>query len=147
LPTAETRLTKGQKDCLRLVATGISSKEIAIRLKLSPKTVDTYVKQACDRLGTMNRRDAARQFLAEELSEKSRSEPPALVLFEPIEPEPAHTGENGQPTKRGIPPVGGSPNDLDWLGKTGMALRISLVGVAIILAILLVFVGLLQLFH
>ncbi len=61
--TAIERLTARQRDCLRLVSTNHSTKEIARILKLSPNTVDGYVAEAKEILGVGTRREAARIFL------------------------------------------------------------------------------------
>lgn len=54
------RLTPGQLDCLRLVHEHLSSKEIAVRLGISPHTVDQRVRQALQILGVERRAQAAR---------------------------------------------------------------------------------------
>ena len=53
-------LTPRERECLRLVAEGRSSKEIAQQLELSPYTVDEYVRSGVSKLGAQNRREAAR---------------------------------------------------------------------------------------
>jgi DNA-binding CsgD family transcriptional regulator len=58
------RLTARHRDCLRLVASNHSTKEIAIALKISPNTVDGYISEAKEIIGVPTRRDAARAFLA-----------------------------------------------------------------------------------
>jgi len=76
------KLTERQKACLRLVHRAMSSKEIAIELKLSPRSVDTYLSDALKLLGTASRGEAARMLAAFEangLSQKLRSQPQALV--------------------------------------------------------------------
>ena len=54
------KLTAGQLDCLRLVAQHLSSKEIAVRLNISPHTVDQRIRQALHTLGVSRRSQAAR---------------------------------------------------------------------------------------
>ena len=54
------RLSSGQLDCLRLVDQHLSSKEIAVELKISPHTVDQRVRQALAILGVERRTQAAR---------------------------------------------------------------------------------------
>jgi DNA-binding CsgD family transcriptional regulator len=53
-------LTPRQRDCLRLVLTGRSSKHIADVLGISPATVDQHLKSACRLLEQNNRGAAAR---------------------------------------------------------------------------------------
>ena len=54
------RLSSGQLDCLRLVNTHHSSKEIAAELQISPHTVDQRVRGALHILGVERRAQAAR---------------------------------------------------------------------------------------
>ena len=54
------RLTPGQLDCLRLVDSHLSSKEIAVELGISPHTVDQRIRQALQVLGVERRSQAAR---------------------------------------------------------------------------------------
>ena len=63
-PTARTRahpagLTRRQADVLALLADGLTNAEIADRLVLSVRTVDTHVAAILDRLGVRTRREAA----------------------------------------------------------------------------------------
>ena len=57
------RLTKGQADCLRLVAQHLSSKEIALRLGISSHTVDQRIRGALQVLGVERRSQAARMLI------------------------------------------------------------------------------------
>jgi DNA-binding CsgD family transcriptional regulator len=54
------KLSEGQLDCLRLVDQHLSSKEIAVELKISPHTVDQRIRQALAILGVDRRTQAAR---------------------------------------------------------------------------------------
>ncbi len=54
------RLTEGQRQCLALVDQHLSSKEIALRLGISPHTVDQRIRQALHTLGVERRGEAAR---------------------------------------------------------------------------------------
>jgi len=58
------RLTPGHRECLLLVDQHLSSKEIALRLSISPHTVDQRIRQALQILGVERRRDAARMIAA-----------------------------------------------------------------------------------
>lgn len=55
-------LSPRQRDCLRLTAEYMGSKEIALELGLSQKTVDAHIAAAIKTLGAPNRRYAARIF-------------------------------------------------------------------------------------
>lgn len=61
-----TRLTGGQRDCLRLVFQHMTSKDIARTLGVSPHTVDMRLRTAMRMLGVSSRIDAARLLVAEE---------------------------------------------------------------------------------
>ena len=54
------RLSPGQLDCLRLVDQHLSSKEIAVELRISPHTVDQRIRGALQILGVDRRTQAAR---------------------------------------------------------------------------------------
>ena len=54
------RLNDGQRQCLALVNEHLSSKQIALRLGISPHTVDQRVRQALQILGVEKRGEAAR---------------------------------------------------------------------------------------
>lgn len=58
------RLSEGQRQCLLLVDQHLSSKEIAVRLHISPHTVDQRVRQALHILGVERRGVAARMVAA-----------------------------------------------------------------------------------
>ena len=59
-------LTPRQLACLGLVGRGFSSKEIARELGISPRTVDLYVSEACQRLGVRTRAQAAAEILRDD---------------------------------------------------------------------------------
>src|SRR5580704_412032 len=54
------RLTPKETACLRLVARGLSSKEIAGELGIAKTSVDTYCNRARGKLGVGGRQEAAR---------------------------------------------------------------------------------------
>ena len=54
------KLSRGQLDCLSLVDQHLSSKEIAVELKISPHTVDQRIRFALQTLGVERRAQAAR---------------------------------------------------------------------------------------
>ena len=68
------RLTKGQADCLRLVAQHLSSKEIALQLGISSHTVDQRIRGALQSLGVERRSQAARMLI--EGDQRSALPPP-----------------------------------------------------------------------
>ena len=76
-PRPETRgnplgLTTRQMDILRLLAGDLSNKEIAARLRLSPKTVDHHVSAILAKLEVSTRREIAQHPAAGALLTKHR---------------------------------------------------------------------------
>jgi DNA-binding CsgD family transcriptional regulator len=70
-------LTRRERECLRLVAQHMHSKEIGRALELSPYTVDKYISSACERLGVRSRREAARLLVSFEERTAGVGEPAA----------------------------------------------------------------------
>ena len=94
------RLTDGQKACLRMVYRHMSSKDIARALEISPHTVDQRLRVAMHSLGVDTRIDAARLLAAHEsgLYQQAVYQSPHLVPDPPV-PEPealAASGLEGQ---------------------------------------------------
>lgn len=83
-------VTDGQAQCLRLVAQGYTSKEIARTLGISKHTVDQRLDRARAALGAADRAAAARLFIAREgLSDRVVYDAPNLAA---AAPGPAQTG-------------------------------------------------------
>jgi DNA-binding NarL/FixJ family response regulator len=53
--SAEVRLTPRESDVLRLVVDGLTARQIATRLVLSPRTVENHIQRVLRRLGLPNR--------------------------------------------------------------------------------------------
>ncbi|UAK23758.1 helix-turn-helix domain-containing protein [Sphingomonas nostoxanthinifaciens] len=60
------QLTRRQRECLALVALGLTSKEIATVLGIEPTTVDVTLKRAARRTGISDRRRLARAMAEQE---------------------------------------------------------------------------------
>lgn len=71
------KLTEGQRACLRLVAQAMTSKEIAARLGVSPHTVDQRLRMAMKTLGASSRASAARV-----LAESERDQPYQRLIYQ-----------------------------------------------------------------
>jgi DNA-binding CsgD family transcriptional regulator len=140
-------LSEGQKNCLRLVARGMSSKEIAKETGLTPQTVDTYVKAALARTGAVNRREAARMLVAWELSQQSGSPSSAIAVPDRRADDHGQTGAKGWRGPLRLPPVGGSFHDLNWAQKSYQALLVAVVAAAVVVALALAIAGLFQTFR
>jgi DNA-binding CsgD family transcriptional regulator len=140
------QLSEGQKNCLRLVAQGMSSKEIAKQTGLTPQTVDTYLKASLPRLGASNRREAARLFLAWEAAKNGDAPSESLVSTDEQRAE-----SDGSTTRKWsdlikLPPIGGVVNELGWAQKTVQALQVAVVAAATIIALTLAMAGILKTF-
>lgn len=137
LVVSTNQLSERQKDCLRLVARGLSSKEIALQVGLTPQTVDTYLKAAIARLGVSNRREAARLLQDWEASQELGSPPPAVVEVAPVVQPGTATAVGGWRAWMPLPPLGGRPNDLTLPARTFAVLRIAVISAVVVIAIAL----------
>lgn len=88
------RLSEGQKQCLRLVSQLKTSKEIARDLDISPHTVDQRIKVAIRTLGVESRAEAAR-LLGESEAEQAGTSYQGLVY-----PSPDIAGHAGKAAHR-----------------------------------------------
>lgn len=133
------RLSESQKACLRLVGQGMSSKEIAKSLNLTPLTVDTYVKAAVSRLGVGNRREAARALVGWDISQKSGSPSQGLAAD-------VVALDEYEPTQRGraiwrtglLPPIGGRVNDLRFPQRVLAASKIAFMSSLALIAVAMI---------
>jgi len=66
------RLSRGQVECLLLAHDHLTSKEIAVRLGISPHTVDQRVRQSLQILGVKRRTDAAKIVAEAQLGRATR---------------------------------------------------------------------------
>jgi len=78
------KLSAGQLEVLRLVDQHLSSKEIAVRLGISPHTVDQRIRTAIRILGVARRQDAARMV--------SQAEPYQRLIHQAPHLDPAPIG-------------------------------------------------------
>lgn len=129
-------LTDVQVNCLRLVADGYTSKEIAKQLGLTPMTVDQYLQRAKKTMGAPDRRTAARwlvenaqpaAFKPFELKSPDIAEVAVAVtpLASPEGDKPAPPATDQWQTRIGFPPLGGIRTTLDDGQKTQAILRIA----------------------
>lgn len=144
------RLTDRQKDCLRLVARGFTSKEIGRLLELSPSTVDNHVTAAVQQLGAANRGAAARALADLELGQKLPSQPQHLAQSKQTAILATETG--GTNWSRNAlqllapPPVGGKHNDLDGTSRTLRILQVAVLATASVIALTILVSGLFRTF-
>lgn len=140
-------LSQSQKTCLRLVARGMTSKEIAQATGLAPQTVDTYLKVAMSRLGAATRRDAARCLLEQEVSHNLGSPPGAVAASVEYCDDRVATRKRGWISLLVLPPLGGTVNELSASQKTYAVLRVAAISVAAVFALTLAVAGILETFR
>lgn len=144
------RLTERQKDCLRLVAQGYTSKEIGRALDLSPSTVDNHILAAVQAMSAASRGEAARYLASEETRQKIPREPDALA-------EPQFSALLSDPAKAPalsifgrtiwtLPPVGGQINALDASERTLRIVQVAAVGFGTMMGLTLLIAGALRIF-
>jgi DNA-binding CsgD family transcriptional regulator len=144
------RLTERQKDCLRLVAQGYTSKEIGRALDLSPSTVDNHILAAVQATGSLSRGDAAR-LLAR--SEDRQNLPRELQgVAESTADRPFHGKAEAQSPTIGyrriwsLPPVGGLKNELDGAERTIRIIQVAVVGFGAVMSLALLVAGAFRIF-
>lgn len=150
-------LSESQKTCLRLVAEGMSSKEIAIATGLSHQTVDQYLSKATLLLGASNRREAARRFQhLDPLFSNSELKPARLAEAQnAARTEASARGMAGQRKRirpmgwldrlSFLPPIGGQDHDFTMAQIVETAARIALLSVGTIIAVVIVLMGIMRL--
>lgn len=99
-------LDENQRACLRLVALGYTSKQIAQRISLTPGTVDQYVYRATVALGAKDRREAARMLAeAEKNGPLNQFELKPAPLVAPAETGTREVSAPSAPTREGQDPA------------------------------------------
>jgi DNA-binding CsgD family transcriptional regulator len=125
---AHDRLSERQRQCLDGVAKGMTSKQIARDLGLSPSTVDNHIRLAIERLGAPDRAAAAQMLRGEVGTDVHRkSVPQKYGLFT-------------------LPPLGGVKNELDARQRVFHIVQIALLGIMGMAAAVITIAGLVNLF-
>jgi DNA-binding CsgD family transcriptional regulator len=144
------KLTERQKECLRLVAQGYTSKEIGRALDLSPSTVDNHVLTAVQSMSANSRGEAARSLAGQEARQKLPREPQPLVesvqtaLFSVSAEAPAFTAQGRKFWS--LPPVGGQKNELDSAERSLRIVQVAAVGFGTVMSLALLIAGAFQIF-
>ena len=124
-------LSARQLSCLALAAEGLTSKEIARRINLSPSTVDNHIRTASARLGVRGRREAVR------LMTDVRS---GCTISDA---EPSNLAADGR-MRLSLPPLGGKPNTMSPFEKLVSVLQVALIGTMALAAMIFTISGLVQ---
>ncbi|WP_311266911.1 helix-turn-helix transcriptional regulator [Sphingobium sp. WCS2017Hpa-17] len=148
-------LSEGEKQCLRLVAQGFNSKEIARQLHVSEHTVDQRVRTSLRKFGVPSRKEAARLFVSTaEQPPQSDTYQPLIYQPEPLASDPEPASSLAQPDRPDEqmehktllnrilafgPPLGGSTNELSKDGRLLAMIRAAvLTGVGVVTLLLLI---------
>ena len=151
--TSVDRLSERQRQCLRLVGRGFTSKDIANELGLSHLTVDQHVTRAIKIVGATTRGEAARILASWDDPHPQKLDTQPAAIAEPSAEAHSSLQARGQigilkmlaAALFGLPPVGGTENDLKAGNRLAHILRIGFVSAVIMFAILVVASGTIQL--
>jgi DNA-binding CsgD family transcriptional regulator len=144
------RLTERQKDCLRLVAQGYTSKEIGRALDLAPSTVDNHILTAVQSMSAHSRGEAARTLAGVETRQKMPRESQALA--ESLQSELLSvSAEASALTIRdrkfwSLPPIGGQTNELDSAERSLRIVQVAAVGFGTVMSLTLLIAGAFKIF-
>jgi DNA-binding CsgD family transcriptional regulator len=143
-------ITERQKDCLRLVAQGYTSKEIGRQLDLSPSTVDNHILAATQALGASSRAEAARMLVHSEARQKMPSQPrpltkPPVSSVFPVGAAKTDKADIG-PRIFSLPPIGGQRNDLDATERTIRIAQVAILSFGTVMSLTLLIAGAFKLF-
>jgi DNA-binding CsgD family transcriptional regulator len=144
------RLTDRQKDCLRLVAQGYTSKEIGRALDLSPSTVDNHILTAVQSMSANSRGEAARSLAGLETRQKLPRESKALAespqsgLLSVSAEAPALTARDRKFWS--LPPIGGQTNELDSAERSLRIVQVAAVGFGTVMSLTLLIAGAFKIF-
>jgi DNA-binding CsgD family transcriptional regulator len=130
------RLTERQKECLRLVGNGFTSKEIAPMLSISPATVDNHIRAALEILQVTGRAEAAR--LLGDAGQRLTSQPADLA--QPLDRtalDGAADGGGRSWLHQLIPPLGGQRNTLGAEHKIFAIVMVAVLGLASVIILAL----------
>lgn len=139
------RLTDRQKDCLRLVAHGYTSKEIGRQLDLSPSTVDNHILAATQLLGAASRAEAGRLLASAEVRQKMPSQTTALAeaaipgLLSPQAEAPVLSILGRKVWS--LPPIGGFRNDLGATERTVRIIQVAATGFVTVIRLAVLIAG------
>lgn len=105
------RLSGRQRECLRLVRNGLTSKEIGRLLSLSPSTVDNHLNAAIERLGCSSRTIAAQILVTAECFDGQPVAGNEIKISKNLSDSGDTTAHPKQRRSYFLPPLGGSPNE------------------------------------
>lgn len=133
-------LSGRQVECLALAAQGLTSKQIAKAIGLSPSTVDNHISSAVGRLGARNRVEAARFMLQNTSSSLSES----TLIIESR--SPTRERESFWRSVVTLPPLGGRPNEMSRKRRLMHIVQITALMSAVFSGVILTIAGVVYVF-
>lgn len=126
-----------------LVKEGLSSKQIARRLGISPRTVDQHIAAAMEAMGVPNRMAAVSELYR--LEREARAEPAGMMFMQHDSPILTHpsmpAGKPVLPARRILPPLGGSANTATPRERIAWILRLAVFSIMATCAFVLTIMG------
>ncbi|MDX3901588.1 MAG: helix-turn-helix transcriptional regulator [Sphingobium sp.] len=146
------QLSDRQKRCLELVAQGMTSKEIAPLLDVTPGVVDNYIAAAVAKMGASGRREAARMLAEQQegMVHPLHLQPEAIAPTRYTMDDRNQAGriqDTRSTLKRalhhlfGLPPIGGRENDLNAIDRLSAMARIGFVAALLLIATIVIIQG------
>lgn len=144
---APKRLKGRQLDCMLLVKDGLSSKQIARELGISPRTVDQHIGAALENLGVSSRMAAiAEMYRLDQVEKLSKKERPAAANDDAVgiaEPE-VESPQEGLRSHAILPPLGGVRNSASRADRIGWMVRIAIFCIMLTSIAILAILGVLE---
>jgi DNA-binding CsgD family transcriptional regulator len=133
-----------QLQCMSRVAKGLTSKQIARELGLSPSTVDNHVQAVVERLGVANRLDAARVIVS---MQDTRSDPADCIDQTSVHAEDTDDHNREETFKLAqLPTVGGRRNGFKNHARFLYVIQIAFLSTMVFAAITATVAGIVTLF-
>lgn len=141
----QVQLSDRQRRCLTLVSQGLTSKEIAPILDVTPGVVDNYIAAAMVKLGASGRREAARIMAeqAEDMVQPLHLQPQTIAPV-PLTADEIHQADQTQNAgfaPKGVlhhlfslPPIGGRKNELNAADRLMAIARIGFLTALLLMA-------------
>lgn len=137
---AELPVLRGRQfDCMQLVKEGLSSKQIARKLDISPRTVDQHIAAAVETLGVSSRLAAVARLNELEYEKiRTRADLPFMFKSSAVPDETYVVDDETWPkASPALPPLGGSINSVSRKDRLVWLTRIAILSIMVTCAIVL----------
>lgn len=139
-------LTERQRQCMVLVAEGLTSKQIARQLGISPSTVDNHVRAVIVHLSAANRLDAARIVVSWINDSSSGDSQPDSANSNAGAEMSVEQGGEVRGLVTGLPPFGGFRNTTAISKRFLHVAQVALLGTMVFAALTATIAGIVSLF-